>query len=370
MILSFQKFINFLKDNEGIFSVDETEKLHSILFQSTLDVILDTSFLSNEMGISDLRALNILQILVNNELIELSPVICAECGYEKVEVTNTKCENCGASINLKSAYYSRITGLLSETEKQKSREQHIRTEQADSIASAWEKDKYITYILFDLSQSEKIQSQDDMIYKETLDKIRDIIFKYALEKINGTYLLLGEIGDCFKIAFSNIADIFIFIDTFAKKHQEVILKKDFPTQRSEGFFYPCMNAVANCIELPKQGNHNISPKEIIFTTLSGSTDFNSSSLTSLFRLSGGIKLKYEKAYEGDNYLCLWLFEDLYKKLDSCKNAPTVLFEAGKHKDLLIEKKAIAFRFPKGIRETVFDPSCIIETNTLEKNTFN
>ncbi len=177
-------------------------------------------------------------------------------------------------------------------------------------------------------------------------------------------MLLGEIGDCFKIAFSNPMDIHRFISGFVKKLLALVEQNYFGKLDDDRIgLFPCFNTVANTLSLPKNIHGNsISPKDIIFTTLSGAIDFNSKSLTSLFRLDNKIKLNHEIAFK-NNYVCLWVFEDLLKKLN--KDTDKLMeFSVGKHKTAITKERAGLFVFPGAVEKLIERPDDFIRDSEL------
>lgn len=365
MMLSFLKFVNFLNNKSFQYKIsdEKIERLHQLLFQTPEDFILDSTKLRQSLEIPHKKALLLLEKLITSGVLAKATINCQHCGNEIDSYDTRICPHCFAEIELEEILYVKIRGVLQDDQKKDVKRKKIMQRQAEFISLEWEKSGYIAYLLLDLTQSELLQMQGDDIYKETLDIIRDIVFKYALDKIEGKYLLLGEIGDCFKIALTKPDDTIVFINEFSTKLRQFIEDGEFPEVKMEDLYFPCFNAVANTIELPQDSRgHRMSPRDIIFTTLNGAIDFNSLNLTTLFRLDSKIKLNYPVAFNNNN-LCLWLFDDLNKKLLKEFNSSGE-FHVGKHQNALTSKTASLLVFPNGIQTAVADSKDYLESTII------
>src|SRR5574344_784239 len=347
---SFRNFKNYIQNND---SDDEIiNKIHMLLFQSLDDTIVLTKDLANYLNITQKEATEILLVLQKMNIITFEPRICMECGHEN-PMPLVCCENCGCKINIYDNIMLKIDGLKSEDEKKNYKKRYYQDLFARNLACEWKKNGEIYYILIDLVQSELLQHENDEFYTDVLEEFRKLVFDYALAKVQGTYLILGEIGDCIKIAFSNYSDIKIFAETFAQSE----FLQQFParvkkSKDTEEIYYPCFNMVSGAISLPYDNGKQIQPEIIIVRTLNDSMDFNSSSLTTLFRMSESAKLIYKNAFK-NNHLCLWVFDKLINKF-IIHGQKEISRKYGKHGERE-NTNAILFSFSDGKMQPINDP---------------
>ena len=214
------------------------------------------------------------------------------------------------------------------------------------MITIWDKQKFIVYMLIDVSNSEMIQNKNNENYKNYLDCLREAV-KQSFLILRGNYLCFGEIGDCFKLGFSDINDVRVFLEEIAKIHYKNFESNHYPPAIEGLKPYPCLKISAQLLELGYSQN----PKDLLSKTLNGALDFNSDLLTKLFRLEGAIKLNYDNAFNENNKICAFIFDQLADKMGLKGKKQTI--KAGKH----IPHKAdvIAITFPNGKLEISDNP---------------
>ena len=322
-MLSFINFLNYLNDNPNSLSEEQKSNLHNLLFCQTHDLFVTPASICNALKTSK-HVFGAKVLLSLKKYLGLEVLIkCLECGMDQEYDELKCCSYCNSELNVAEDNISvKIIGLLSDDKKFKDNEETVRNEQLNQMIAVWERQKFLVYLLIDVSNSESIQD---------------------------------EIGDCFKIALSNPYDVLPFIERLAKIHYEFYKNNKYP-KAVEGLTpYPCIKVSAQLIELPASKN----PKELLCKTLNGSLDFNYSLLTKLFRLDGTIKLKYENVFSDENKMCTWIFDKLAAKIGL--DAKTHHIKAFKHEDSISEADVIAFTYPYG------NPKLSEEPNTLLKN---
>lgn len=338
-MLSFIKFLNYLNKNTLNLSDTQKDTLHKLLFCNATDRIISSSVLAKSLNVKSYFGNEILKSLSFESDLEVT-IKCQNCGFDTLFSSEQLCPYCNEQlIAFGDNMSAKIEGVLSDEDKLKTDEESVREEQLEQMIVVWEQQKFITYLLMDISNSEGNQTDNDLNYKQYLEDLRTIIKQDALRVIKGQYLFLGEIGDCFKIAFSDYNDILPFVEKLAEVHYSYIKSNKFP-KVPEGI-YPkyCLKISSQLLELPQ----NITPEALLFKTLTGSLDFNSTLLTQLFRLDGGIQLNYTEVYGEKNYISTWIFDKLAEKINL--KAKTAEICGGK----LIETKAnvAAITFPEG-----------------------
>ena len=355
MMLSFINFLNYLNKNPDSLNNEQKNSLHKLLFCQPHDCFIYPRTISKFLNTRNSFGTKVLLNLYECSDFEIN-IQCNNCKMDQVYSKSKICENCNCALTPdENNIYIKIKGLLSDREKLIDDEETVRNEQLRQIISIWETQKFIIYLLIDVSNSESIQDESDVNYIKYLESLRSIIKNEAMHCVKGEHLYFGEIGDCFKIALSNPYDVLPFIERLAKIHYEFYKNNKYP-KAVEGLTpYPCIKVSAQLIELPASKN----PKELLCKTLNGSLDFNYSLLTKLFRLDGTIKLKYENVFSDENKMCTWIFDKLAAKIGL--DAKTHHIKAFKHEDSISEADVIAFTYPYG------NPKLSEEPNTLLKN---
>ena len=341
-MLSFKNFLNYLNKNSNNLTEAQLEILHEILFCNVDDVYITSHLLS--------KKLNIRKSFANEILIGLSKfadlplqINCSSCGMENKYDEKKVCVYCNAPLE-EDDMYAKIEGKLSEEKKYLNAQETVRKEQLEQIILTWKKNKSIAYVLIDISNSEVIQYQNNGNYNRYLRCLREMITKDCLSVVKGNYLCFGEIGDCFKLGFSESEDVLIFIKKIGQKHYENYINGFYPKVVEGVSPYPCLKISAQSIEL----SHLQKPEDLLCTTISGVLDFNSDVLTGLFRIDGNIHLDYDKVFTKNNKVCAWIFDNLAVKLNL--KGKTIHIDASKHKEIVSQADAIALTFPNGEME--------------------
>lgn len=338
-MLSFIKFLNYLNRNSLILSDTQKEKLHKLLFCNATDRILNPSIIAKALGVKRAFGNEILTSLSTDVGLEVT-IKCQNCGIDSRFSIQGKCPFCNTFLTISDDNLTaKVEGVLSIEEKLKNDEETVREEHLEQMITIWEQQKFITYLLMDISNSEGNQTNNDLNYKNYLEDLRIIIKENAMQVVKGHYLFLGEIGDCFKIAFSDYNDIIPFVKKLAEVHYEYIKSDKFPKVLEGIFPKYCLKISSQLLELPL----NVTPKALLFKTLTGSLDFNSTLLTQLFRLDGGIRLEYEKVYTKENFISAWIFDKLSEKI----NLQAETTEVSGGKKIITKANVAAITFPEG-----------------------
>ena len=362
-MLSFIKFLNYLKKNPNYLSDIQQESLHKLLFCNPNDRYVDSKLFSKILGIRKSFAKEILVTLAKETALELK-VRCETCDFDNNFSSNKICEACGIPLEIsEDTLFVKVEGVLSNEKKQQDNEETVREEQLSQMIALWNKNKYIIYMLVDVSNSEAIQNNNNENYKRYLDCLREMIRKDCFSVLKGNYLCFGEIGDCFKLGFSNTDDIYPFIKELAKTHFDNYKKGVYPKSVEGLAPYPCLKVSAQLLEL----DNTQKPENILFKTLNGSLDFNSDILTKLFRLDGKLRLDYDKVFTNDNKLCVWIFDKLADKI--CLQGGKVHIDAKKHPEISSEADVIAITFPNGEPVISSNPKEFLVENDSEYNDF-
>lgn len=354
MMLSFINFLNYLNKNPDSLNNEQKECLHKLLFCQTHDTFVYPRTISKFLNTKNSFGTKVLLSLSECSDFEIN-IQCNNCKMDQVYSKSKICENCYCELIPDENNISmKIEGLLSDREKLIDDEETVRNEQLRQIISTWKIQKYIIYLLIDVSNSESIQDESDVNYIKYLETLRSIIKNEAMHCVKGEHLYFGEIGDCFKIALSNIDDVIPFINKLAETHYLYYKTGKYP-KAVEGLSpYPCLKLSAQLIELQKSKN----PKDLLCKTLNNSLDFNYSLLTKLFRLDGKLKLKYENVFNDKNKMCAWIFDKLANKINLEGNVKHI--EAKKHKGVISKADVMAFTFPNGIPELSEDPNLLLD----------
>lgn len=338
MSLSFQNFYNYLKTINWI----NVDLLHSVFFSNICDVEINSQYLATKLHISDQKAFSFMKGLYKFSRDSFEPIECPKCGKYLEDIT-FHCDNCNEELDETELLIIKQKGCETVDNQKEKREKYIKELQCKKLINKWIENKEIYYLLLDISKSEKLQRSGDETYNTVLHRIREIIEKYAIGNLTSSYLLLGEVGDCFKIAFTTKKDLMSFMKIYVKHHME--LKKEYIRKTGiQDDVTPYVNVVVGIVPLPTENGTPIAPEKVISITMSGSIDINSVKLTELFRKDSSVHLDYEKAFSDNNYVCLWGFDGLLKEWETIiqREFP---FPYGKHDTNVA--KAVLFRFPNG-----------------------
>lgn len=352
-MLSFVKFLNYLNENPNTLSQEQKESLHNILFCQTNDRYIYPNIISKSLQIKKSFGKDIL-LYLSNFLDEKLIYNCPNCNMDQIYIANSACKNCGTKITpFEDNIALKVSGLLSDSKKILDNEETVREEQLNQILSVWTKQKFIIYLLIDISNSECIQNENDSNYIEYLKTLRSVIKMVTARTVKGSFLYFGEIGDCFKIALSDTDDVMPFLRDLAKTHFLYFKDKKYPSSVEGLNPYPCLKISAQVIELL-----NKNPKDLLCKTLNNSLDFNYSQLTKLFRLDGKIKLNYKNVFSEKNKTCVWIFDNLANKIGLA--GKSIKINASKHKDVVSESEVIGLIYPDGIENISEDPNSLLE----------
>lgn len=348
---SFLKFLNFQQkiklDSEII------ENLHSLLFLSSLKHKIDSKKLKRKLDLPSNIAENIFRELVESEVINIELIECPECGKEMKKLLTT-CNNCHSEIDI-DEYYANIDALLDDNSINLIKSKHHESKKADIVAREWEKQEYLSYVLIDLVDSENVQNTlGDQDYRYFFEEVREIIKFYSLSSIKGEYLILGEIGDCIKIAFTKKEDVLVFFRNFSKElgnrlKKSKIIEKYIPILK----YFPKFSGIVDTLLLPSTNTGKISARSIISITLDGSIDFNSKALTKLFRLDSGISINNDIAFNNSN-VSLWVSENFIKSTEY-ESLNKIEITVGKHEDLKTERNVGLLLFDNGLENRIENP---------------
>lgn len=356
---SFQKFLNFLKSTK--LNPEKTNELHKLLFMSPMSHKLDIEKLKRKLDIPNVYAEKIYRLLIENAVLDVEHFHCPQCGEDISKIIDV-CSSCGKEID-GSNYYVNIDGLLDEYNKNLIRSKYFESNKAEIIAEEWDKQKYLSYVLIDLVDSEKVQEVlGDQDYTLFFEEIREILKYYALSATKGEYLILGEIGDCIKIAFTKKEDVLTFFNKFSKElssrinNSEVIKKYILQLD-----YFPKFSGIVDVLPLPSTSFGDISAKSIVVITLNGAIDFNSKALTGLFRLDSGAKINKDFAFR-DNNVSLWMGKNFIKDTEY-KEFSIVDIKVGKHKT--VTRKTALVLFADGVEKEIKNPEKYVEVKTNE-----
>lgn len=344
-MLSFIKFLNYLNENPNNLANIQKDSLHTLLFCNTHDRFITPQLISKELYIRKSFAKGIFISLAKDTDLNVK-IKCSNCNCDN-DFSSSSCKECGELLEItEDNLFAKIEGLLSDKRKLYDNEESVREEQLSQMITIWDKQKFIVYMLIDVSNSEMIQNKNNENYKKYLDCLREAV-KQSFLILRGNYLCFGEIGDCFKLGFSDINDVRVFLEEIAKIHYENFESNNYPPAIEGLKPYPCLKISAQLLELGYSKN----PKDLLSKTLNGALDFNSDLLTKLFRLDGAIKLNYDNAFNENNKICAFIFDQLADKMGLKGKKQTI--EAGKH----IPHKAdvIAITFPNGKLEISDNP---------------
>ena len=207
-MLSFIKFLNYLNDNPDNMADIQKDSLHALLFCNTHDRFITPQLISKELYIRKSFAKEIFVSLAKNTDLNVR-IKCSNCNCDN-DFSSSSCKECGELLEItEDNLFAKIEGILPDKRKLYDNEESVREEQLSQMITIWAKQKFIIYMLIDVSNSEMIQNKNNENYKKYLDCLREAV-KQSLLILRGNYLCFGEIGDCFKLGFSDINDVRVF----------------------------------------------------------------------------------------------------------------------------------------------------------------
>ena len=151
---SFLKFLNFQKQSK--LSPQKIEDLHTILFMSPLKQKIDSDKLKRKLDLPNNNAKKLFTDLINTGVLDIVSINCTECGETIKKFLNT-CPTCDSEINIEE-YYTDINALLANEKIKLIKSKHHESKKADIIAREWDVQKYLSYVLIDLVDSENVQN--------------------------------------------------------------------------------------------------------------------------------------------------------------------------------------------------------------------
>jgi len=350
---SFSRFLIYLNDSD--LRSEEIESLHDLIFlNKSRNTITARDLTTASHTIFIERSFKILNDMADKGVIERDEILCPSCGQklEFNDIIDSQCYECEAILELPEMVSFSIDGVLTEQEVKILSRNAFERNKAEAIADYWERNGQITYLLTDLVNSQKIQAQGDDEYSNFLKTLR-MIWKYKiLSQMDETFLILGEIGDAYKIAFTNVEDAFKAIKLFAIEIEENAELNDFPSIKKKINFFPKFTAVLDNLPRPTDSKGQIfSPKDVISVTLNGVYDFSTARLTDLFRLESASAIYYNNYELYD--VSLWVFfnaleelKELHEKKIEDKNLAPI---SAKKKGAIVSKGKAALFFLKGMK---------------------
>jgi putative NIF3 family GTP cyclohydrolase 1 type 2 len=336
--------LNFQKQSK--LNPQKLEALHVLLFQSPLKHKVDSKKIKRKLDLPTVQADKIFMDLIKENVITIEPIYCPECG-ENIKNFASQCGSCSTEIDT-NEYHTNIDKLIDNVNANLIKSKHIESKKAEIIAREWEEQKYISYVLIDLVDSENVQNTlGDQDYKDFFEEIREIIKFHTLSNIKGEYLILGEIGDCIKIAFTKKDDVLIFFTHFSKElNSRQVTSTVIKNNISKLDYFPNFSGIVDILPLPSTSSGNISARSIISITLDGSIDFNSKALTGLFRLDSGAGVNNNITFKNNN-VSLWLTEEFIENTEY-QSLKQIEIEVGKHDSLKIQRKVSLLLFDNGV----------------------
>ena len=257
-------------------------------------------------------------------VIKLSPIHCPACLREHSEIS-LYCENCGE--NLLSAVYFHINGCLSSSELEAFRQYRSRRVDAINYARDWINQGFSYYLLIDLVNSEKHQSADSDAYNRFFQHFREKLSDEILNEMRTPHLVLGEVGDCIKIAFIQPEDAYQVLLGIAKITKEEQWNKVAPELVESDYPFPRFDGTLGKLVMTKPSDRN--PERLFAVTLGGALDFNSIELTRLFRYDQ--KIHTCRDIFSKTYVATWIQSQVLEDLgEDWVDAPVKEAKVDKH----------------------------------------
>ncbi|MFA7672081.1 MAG: hypothetical protein WCY53_07510 [Sphaerochaetaceae bacterium] len=181
---SFKKFMNYLIERTEL-SDKTIDCLHSLIFMTPQDKIIDARSISIFCDISIDSAYEIIKDLHQYGVIKIEEVPCNSCGslIPISEIENNTCPECESLMYIKEKIYFKIEGILDFEMKQHLKRKDLIYRKAERLSDTWEENGFITYLIIDLVNSQKIQSQGDDEYNRFLELLREYLITKLLKKI-------------------------------------------------------------------------------------------------------------------------------------------------------------------------------------------
>lgn len=345
---SFKKFTNYLTKRTDL-SDRTIDCLHSLIFMTPQDKIIDARSISIYCDISIDSAYSIIYDLHQYGIIEIEEVVCSSCDnlIPVNEIENDICPECESLTSFKEKIHFKIEGILDYEAKQHLKRKDLISRKAERLSDIWEENGFITYLIIDLVNSQKIQAQGDNEYNRFLELLREILTFKVLSQIKGEYFSLGEIGDAHKLAFTDPSDAIRAIEEFSKSIYMNEVFQTFTSINKRINLFPKFTAVVDILDKPIDNRGIVySPKQVITTTLSGALDLNTIKLTRLFRLDAAVGSDLEALHECD--ITVWAFSDFLDRIDYEYNSELLKPIMAKKDDSIVASgKALFLGFRNG-----------------------
>lgn len=254
------------------------ESLHRLVFQSPEPKTVHLSDLARTIKLPVIATEQLAVDLDLAGVIKLNPIHCPACLREHPKIS-LYCENCGE--NLLSAIYFHIDGCLNSSELEAFKQYRSRRIDAINYARDWITQGFSYYLLIDLVNSERHQSADSDAYNRFFQHFREKLSNEILDEMRTPHLVLGEVGDCIKIAFIQPADAYQVLLGIARIAKEEQWNKVTPELVESEYPFPRFDGTLGRLVMTKPSDRN--PERLFAVTLGGALDFNSIELTRLFR---------------------------------------------------------------------------------------
>ena len=287
-------------------------ELNHIDSQSCLNLLLKIGFRKNGsvysiddvaqiVGVSTYVAQELVEKMIGLELFGPTDASCPECDSEfeySAEIFNddsVKCSECGSRIPIKHLTLFELKAGQDPSYYSERVKQSIHSVNAEFLAEFWQKQNHIYYLIIDLVDSEHLQ-QNQSAYGSLLETFREKVFPTVLGPSQGQYLLLGEVGDLFKIAFFNIEAMY---STVNRLHAQLIQRR-LRIETLEGDNNPIrFKVIMGKIGRPEtELRKKTESRDLLHKTLNDTWDINHPDVTKLFRVEG----KLRSPHEIDEYL--------------------------------------------------------------------
>jgi hypothetical protein len=320
---SFLNFTAFLKSHRSL-KPHQLEALHKLLFQSPEPKTVHLPDLARTLELPVVATSKLADELDLAGVIKLSPIHCPACLREHSEIS-LYCENCGE--NLLSAVYFHINGCLSSSELEAFRQYRSRRVDAINYARDWINQGFSYYLLIDLVNSEKHQSADSDAYNRFFQHFREKLSDEILNEMRTPHLVLGEVGDCIKIAFIQPEDAYQVLLGIAKITKEEQWNRVAPELVESDYPFPRFDGTLGTLVLTKPSDRN--PERLFAVTLGGALDFNSIELTRLFRYDQ--KIKTSREIFDTTLVAVWIQQQILRDLsDEWSLSPIKVVKVDKH----------------------------------------
>ena len=166
-MLSFIKFLNYLNENPDNLVNIQKDSLHTLLFCNTHDRFITPQLISKELYIRKSFAKEIFISLAKGTDLNVK-IKCSNCNCDN-DFSSSSCKECGELLEItEDNLFAKLAGVLSDKRKLYDNEESVREEQLSQMITIWDKQKFIVYMLIDVSNSEMIQNKNNENYNNYL----------------------------------------------------------------------------------------------------------------------------------------------------------------------------------------------------------